>query len=77
MLDDQVWLTAGIPVYPKFVGWGSGQDFCRPVKFFQNKPGKPFLYGPRALSFTVFSTQAIIHFALCLNTPVEVLSMQS
>ncbi len=25
MLGDRVWLTVGVPVHPKGVGWGGGQ----------------------------------------------------
>ncbi len=42
MLGDQVWLTAGVPVHPKDVGWGWGQGS---VQFFHIKQRKPFLYG--------------------------------
>ncbi len=36
-LGDKAWLSVGIPVHPKGVGW--------PVKFFNTKVGKAILYG--------------------------------
>lgn len=45
MLADKVWLTVGVPVHPRGVGWGwggVGDEFgalCHPAELFQAKVG--------------------------------------
>ncbi len=44
MLGDKVWLSVGVPVHPKIVGWGCGHSSAQASQVSSRQTGKKYVF---------------------------------